>query len=185
MSYSVRIKSSFGDVGKSSWCCGRGVVQCIWSNVYLSYSTHTTCIKSSFGDFGHHSWCYDRGVQCICELFHTHQMHQKLVWRFWTPFVVLRSWGRGVVQCIRELFRTHHMNEKLVCRFWTWCYGRGAVQSYSTLHHMHEKLVWRFGTPFMVLRSGVVQCICDLFHTHHMPERLVWRFWTPFMVLLP
>ena len=32
------------------------------SNVYLSYSTHTTCIKSSFGDFGHHSWCYDRGV---------------------------------------------------------------------------------------------------------------------------
>ena len=93
-------------------------------------------------------------------------MHEKLVWRFWTPFVVLRSWGRGVVQCIFELFRTHHMNEKLVCRFWTWCYGRGAVQSYSTLHHMHEKLVWRFGTPFMVLRSGVVQCICDLFHTH-------------------
>ena len=49
------------------------------SNVHVSYSTLTTCMKSSFGDFGHRSWCYGRGVvQCTCELFHSHHMHQKL-----------------------------------------------------------------------------------------------------------
>ena len=93
------------------------------SNVYVSYSTPTTCSKSSFGGFGDNSWCYGRGVvQCIRELLNTHHMRHKLVGRVWTPFMVLRSW---VVQCICELLR---------------------------IHHMHQKLVWKFWTPFMVLQ---------------------------------
>ena len=47
-----------------------GVTVAALSNVYVGYSTLTTCITSSFGDFGHISWCYGRGVlQCMCELF--------------------------------------------------------------------------------------------------------------------
>ena len=114
------MKSLFGDFGHHSRCYGRRVVQCIcallnthhmrhklawnirtpcmvlrsWGRP-TCYSTPTTCIRSSFGEFGHNSRCCGRGVvQCICELFHTHHMNHKLVWRFWTPSMVLRSWGR-------------------------------------------------------------------------------------------
>ena len=124
------------------------------SNVYVSYSTLATCATSALGIFGHHAWCCGRGVvQRICELFHTHHMQQKLVWRFW------RIHGVTVVG------------------------SSSVYVSYSTLTTCATSSLGEFGHRSWCYGRGVVQCICELLRIHHMHQKLVWKFWTPFMVL--
>ena len=55
-----------------AWCYGVCYGRAA-SNVYVSFSTPTTCIESSLGHVGHHAWGHSHeGVQCIGEVFHAY-----------------------------------------------------------------------------------------------------------------
>ena len=108
-------------------------------------------------------------VQCISELFHAHHMHQKLVWRFWTPFMVLRSWGRP----FREI-RNHSL-----------CYGREVVQSYSTLTRCIKSSLgdlghhsWCYGFPAYVQVHTHTHFLA---HEWHVQSMKAGRRWSKFV----